>query len=156
MILKKNIRPMVVAAVLALFLDQITKLYAVNFLRPLDPPTELIGSVLRLRLTFNPYGVFGLSFGPGELNYALSLLGIAVLVYVGLTLKDRTAIIVFGLLVGGAIGNALDRLRFGYVIDFIDMGIGDLRWFTYNLADAFLTVGAVFFLAREILFRKKT
>lgn len=155
MILRKNIKPLLIAAVLALLLDQITKLYAVNFLRPLDPPTELIGSALRLKLTFNPYGVFGISFGPSGLNYALSLIGIVVLVYVGLTIKDRIGLVIFGLLIGGAIGNALDRVRFGYVIDFIDMGIGDLRWFTYNLADAFLTVGAVFFLAREILFRKK-
>lgn len=156
MIQKKNIRPLLFSALLALFLDQITKLYAVNFLKPLDPPAQLIGSFLRLKLTFNPYGVFGISFGPSELNYVFSLAGILVLVYVGLTLRDRIGLIVFGLLIGGAIGNALDRVRFGYVIDFIDMGIGNLRWFTYNLADAFLTVGAVFFLAREILFRKRT
>jgi signal peptidase II len=63
-------------------------------------------------------------------------------------------VVVFGLLIGGALGNLIDRVRFGYVIDFIDMGIGNLRWFTYNLADAFITVGAIFLLAREF-FRKK-
>lgn len=155
MVQKKSIRPILLFGLLAFFIDQITKLFVVNFLKPLDPPLEIIGSILRLKLTFNPYGVFGLSVGPTELNYLLSLAGIIVLVYVGLTLKDRVGLIVFGLLIGGALGNVIDRLRFGYVIDFIDMGIGDVRWFTYNFADAFITLGAIFLLAREIFFKKK-
>ncbi len=155
MILKRNIMTVLGFVIVALFLDQITKLWVVNFLKPLDPPTEIIGSILRLKLTFNPYGVFGISFGPSVLNYAISIIGIAALLYVAFTLKDRLGAVVFGLLIGGALGNALDRVRFGYVIDFIDMGIGNLRWFTYNLADAFLTVGVVFLLVREIVFKKK-
>jgi signal peptidase II len=155
MVQKKSIRPILLFGFLAFFIDQLTKLFVVNFLKPLDPPLEIIGSILRLKLTFNPYGVFGLSVGPTELNYALSLIGIIVLFYVGLTLKDRTGLIVFGLLIGGALGNVIDRLRFGYVIDFVDMGIGNLRWFTYNFADAFITLGAIFLLAREIFFKKK-
>jgi signal peptidase II len=155
MVQRKSIRPILLFAFISFILDQITKLLIVNILRPLDPPTEIIGSLLRLKLTFNPYGVFGLSIGPAELNYVLTIVGIIVLFYVGLTLKDRTGLIVFGLLIGGALGNVADRLRFGYVIDFIDMGIGNLRWLTYNIADAFITVGAVFLLAREILFKKK-
>jgi signal peptidase II len=155
MVQKKSIRPILLFGFLAFFIDQVTKLFVVNFLKPLDPPLEIIGSILRLKLTFNPYGVFGLSVGPTELNYALSLIGIIVLFYVGLTLKDRTGLIVFGLLIGGALGNVIDRLRFGYVIDFVDMGIGNLRWFTYNFADAFITLGAIFLLAREIFFKKK-
>jgi signal peptidase II len=156
MVQRESVRPILLVAFISFCLDQITKLFVVNYLRPLDPPAEIVGSLLRLKLTFNPYGVFGLSIGPAALNYALTIIGIIVLFYVGLTLKDRTGLIVFGLLIGGALGNVADRLRFGYVIDFIDMGIGNLRWFTYNLADAFITVGAIFLLAREILFKKKT
>jgi signal peptidase II len=155
MILRRNVKPVLLFIFLAFFLDQLTKLFVVNYLKPLQSPTEIVGSILRLKLTFNPYGVFGISFGPSELNHVFSLVGIIVLLYVAFTLQDRTNLIVFGLLIGGAIGNALDRLRFGYVIDFIDMGIGDLRWFTYNLADAFLTVGVIFLLVREIFFKKK-
>ena len=156
MVQQKSVRPILLFAFISFVLDQLTKLYVVNYISPMDPPAEIIGSLLRLKLTFNPYGVFGLSIGPAALNYVLTVVGIIVLFYVGLTLKDRTGLIVFGLLIGGALGNVADRLRFGYVIDFIDMGIGNLRWFTYNLADAFITVGAVFLLVREILFKKKT
>jgi signal peptidase II len=155
MIQKRNIKSVVLYIFVALFLDQFTKLFAVNYLRPLDPPTEIIGSVLRLKLTFNPFGVFGISVGSNELYYVLSVVGLIVLCYIALTIKDRIGVVVFGLLVGGALGNLLDRIRFGYVIDFIDMGISNMRWFTYNLADAFITVGAIFLLAREF-FRKKT
>jgi len=155
MIRKKNIRSFLIFIIIALLIDQISKLLIVNFLSPLDPPTELIGSLLRLKLTYNPYGVFGIAFGPDILYYILSLAGIVVLIYVGLSLQEKIGVIVFGFIVGGAIGNVIDRLRLEYVIDFIDMGIGDVRWFTYNFADAFITVGAIFLLVRE-LFAKKS
>lgn len=58
--------------------------------------------------------------------------------------------IIFSFIVGGAIGNVVDRLRLKYVIDFIDMGIGNLRWFTYNLADAFITIGAITLIVIEV------
>lgn len=153
---KRNVRVVLFFVFLSFFLDQITKLFAVNYLRPLEPPTEVIGTLLRLKLTFNPYGVFGISVGSTELYYVLSVVGLVVLSYIALTVKDRIGVIVFGLLIGGAIGNLVDRLRFGYVIDFIDMGIGNLRWFTYNLADAFITVGAIFLLAHEVFRTRKT
>jgi signal peptidase II len=58
------------------------------------------------------------------------------------------------LIVGGAIGNLADRIRLKYVIDFIDMGIGNLRWFTYNLADAFVVVSAVLLIINELFWNR--
>ena len=110
---------------------------------------------LRFKLTYNPYGVFSISFGPNILYYIFSIIGIIILAYIGLTLKDRTSVIVFGIIIGGALGNVFDRVRLDYVVDFIDMGIGNLRWFTYNLADAFITVGALFLIAKELAFKDK-
>jgi len=154
MIYKKNIKLLLVFFVLALILDQTTKILIVKSLAPFNPPTEIIGSYFRFKLTYNPYGVFGISFGPNILYHILSLVVAMVLIYVGLSLKDKTGVIIFGFIIGGAVGNVLDRIRLDYVVDFIDMGIGNLRWFTYNLADAFITVGVVFLLTRE-LFHKK-
>lgn len=154
MIRKKNIRPFLIFIIITILIDQITKILIVNFLTPFDSPIEVIGSLLRFKLTYNPYGVFGLAFGPDILYYILSLAGIIVLIYVGFTLQDKTGVVVFGFIVGGAIGNVVDRLRLNYVIDFIDMGIGNMRWFTYNFADAFITVGALFLLVRELFSRK--
>jgi signal peptidase II len=80
------------------------------------------------------------------------------LTYIALSLKDKISVIVFGFIIGGALGNIIDRVRLDHVIDFIDMGIGTLpwqRWFTYNLADAFITIGGVFLLIRELFFKKE-
>lgn len=155
MILKKNIKPLVAFFLLAFLLDQVSKLLIVHFLTPFESPTQIIGSLLRFKLTYNPYGVFSIPFGPSVLYYIFSIIGIIVLLYVGLSLHDRVGIIVFGFIIGGAIGNVVDRIRLDYVIDFIDMGIGNVRWFTYNLADAFITVGALFLLTRELIYKKK-
>ena len=154
MIQKTNLKPFFISALATILLDQVSKIVVVNFLTPFELPTELIGSYLRFKLTYNPYGVFGIPFGPGALYYIFSIVGAIILIYVGLTLKDKVAVIVFGFIIGGAIGNIVDRLRLDYVIDFIDMGVGNMRWFTYNLADAFITVGAIFFIAREIFSKK--
>jgi len=52
-----------------------------------------------------------------------------------------------GLLIGGAIGNLIDRVAFGYVLDFIDIGVGNLRFWTFNIADAGISLGIVILLA---------
>ncbi|UCG91087.1 MAG: signal peptidase II [candidate division WOR-3 bacterium] len=155
MIFKKNIKPLVAFVLLAFLLDQISKFLIVHFLTPFESPTQIIGSLLRFKLTYNPYGVFSIPFGPSVLYYIFSVIGVIVLLYVSLSLHDRVGIIVFGFIIGGAIGNVVDRIRLNYVIDFIDMGIGNVRWFTYNLADAFITVGALFLLTRELIYKKK-
>jgi signal peptidase II len=155
MIYKKNIKTLLLLAFGALLLDQILKIIVVNTITPFEPPMNVLGSLLRFKLTYNPYGVFSISFGPGFLYYVFNVVGIVILTYVGLSSKDKLSVILFGLIIGGALGNVFDRVRLNYVIDFIDMGVGDFRWFTYNLADAFITVGAVFLLVRELFSVKK-
>ncbi|HEC79001.1 MAG TPA: signal peptidase II [candidate division WOR-3 bacterium] len=156
MIHKKNIRLFLLFLIGALFLDQISKLLIVNFMTPFDPPVNIIGSYLRFKLTYNPYGVFSISFGPNVLYYIFSIIGALILTYIALSTRNKISLIVFSIIIGGAIGNIADRVRMDYVIDFIDMGIGNLRWFTYNLADAFITVGAVFLLVRELFTKKES
>ncbi len=151
----KNIKRFISVLILALLLDQISKILICNHLSPVDPPVEVIGSLLRFKLAYNPYGVFSITYGPAFLYYLFHIIGVIIFSYIGLTQKDSFRTIVFGFIVGGALGNLSDRLRLKYVIDFIDMGIGDLRWFTYNLADTFVTLGAVYLIAAELLGRKR-
>ncbi len=154
MIQKKNISIFLILVVIALLIDQVSKLLIVSYLTPFEPPLNIVGSLLRFKLTYNPYGVFSISFGPNILYYIFSIIGLFILTYIALAFKDKIGVIIFSFIVGGAIGNIIDRIRLDYVIDFIDMGIGSLRWFTYNLADAFITVGAIFLLVRELFFKK--
>ena len=71
--------------------------------------------------------------------------------------KHRTDQLALGLVLGGALGNILDRVRFGYVVDFADLHLGDWRPFlVFNLADAAITVGVLVLLVRAFLTREPT
>ncbi len=154
-IAKKNILLLAISIAVAVVLDQVTKILVTNSLTVFEPPREIIGSLLRFNLAYNPYGVFSLSYGHGILYYVLTIAGVILFTYIGLSQTERLKVAIFGLIVGGALGNLLDRLRLGHVVDFIDMGFGNYRWFTYNLADAFVTIGAVILIVQELLFKKK-
>ena len=73
-----------------------------------------------------------------------------IVVYHGRAGSSRYLSITLGLLLGGALGNLIDRLRLGYVVDFVDAGIGDLRWYTFNVADAGISFALLLLLAASI------
>jgi|UniRef100_A0A7C6AEX4 signal peptidase II len=150
----KNIKYFLIPVFIALFLDQISKILIVNHLTPFGPPQEVIGSILRFNLAYNPYGVFSISFGPPYLYYLFHIIGIIIFTYLGIAQNSKFRVVLFGLIVGGALGNIVDRIRLKYVVDFIDMGIGNLRWFTYNLADAFVVVSAVLLIINELFYNR--
>ena len=101
--------------------------------------TDVIDGLVRIAKSYNIGGIFGL-FGGSAALLALS----STVVIVGIVLyQAREGVrgpwlltLALGLLLGGAMGNFIDRVRLGAVIDFVDMGIGDWRWYTFNVADA--------------------
>lgn len=120
----------------------------------LAAPTPLLGEFVRIAKSYNDGGIFGL-FGDSAL-----VLGVASLAVIGVILlyqlrqsstSGPLSSLTLGLLLGGAVGNLIDRLRHGYVIDFVDMGIGALRWYTFNVADAAISTAIVVLLAMSIL-----
>jgi signal peptidase II len=126
------------AAVVAV--DQLTKAWLVARLAP-GESMELAGPWLRLVHGRNDGGLFGLFEGSAALFAVASLVVIAVIVaYHARSKPNRFLTIALGLLLGGAIGNLIDRVRFGYVIDFVDAGIGDLRFYTFNVADSAISL----------------
>lgn len=68
--------------------------------------------------------------------------------------KDRTTVLALILIIGGAIGNVYDRLRFGAVIDFLDFHIGSIHWPAFNLADSFIVLGVMALIASSLFFEK--
>ena len=82
---------------------------------------------------------------------------IALVVAVGMWReKRRDDVIGLGLVLGGALGNIVDRMRFGYVVDFLDLHFGDIRPFlVFNVADAAITIGVLLLLVRALLMRDK-
>ncbi|MBS4015269.1 MAG: signal peptidase II [Candidatus Latescibacteria bacterium] len=134
-------------------LDQITKsLVSRNLV--MHQPVNIIGSYLRFFLVHNQGLIWGLPFKSNLTYYVLPILGIVVVLYIALRSNRRYLGFVYGLILAGAAGNLIDRIRFGYVVDFIDMGIKNLRWPTYNIADMSIVFGVILILGYEIL-RKK-
>jgi signal peptidase II len=121
-------------------------------------PHQLIGSLLQIIRGENSGGLFGIVQGSAPLLAALSIGVIVALViyHERERLPQVTPLTVgVGLLIGGAIGNLIDRLAFGYVLDFIDVGVGTLRFWTFNIADAGISFGIVILLV-DTLWRSRS
>ena len=128
--------------------DVVTKAIAERELMPRGIPHEVFGNGVRLTLVYNPGAAFGLNLGP-QSRWIFAALTVVALVILGRLYRatspaDRWRTAALGLVCAGAIGNLLDRVRsiFG-VVDFIDIGIGDSRWPTFNVADMAVSVGAI-------------
>lgn len=141
-----NVRLFWIAAGGIVALDVVTKLLAVRYLTPYVPH-EVFGSYGRLTLAFNEGAAFSMSVG----RYSRLIFGafatIALVVvwqmYRASAAGDRLKVLGLGLVWGGAAGNLLDRLRSGRgVVDFIDLGVGTVRFWTFNVADSGVTIGA--------------
>lgn len=138
-----------ITTLVALALDQLTKLWVLSTLA-LHEVKTLVGSLLRVSLTHNTRGIFGLPLGPRVTYYLLPLAGIGLVIYFAFRSKGLLSALSFGLILAGALGNLIDRIRLGNkVVDFIDMGVGNVRWYTYNLADFFIVAGIVLLLIKE-------
>jgi signal peptidase II len=127
-------------AVAVVIVDQLTKSWLVANVQP-GGAIEIVGDWLRLIHGRNDGGLFGL-FGGSAAVLALASLGVIGLIvaYHARSKPNVVLTIALGLLLGGAIGNLIDRLRFGYVIDFVDAGIGTLRFYTFNVADSAISI----------------
>jgi signal peptidase II len=112
--------------------------------------------VLKLACEQNRQGVFGLHYGPQILYFVLPLSASALVIWYGFRAKDAWSATAFGMILSGALGNVIDRARFGYVIDFIVFELRRLgfEWYTFNLADAFVVVGAIMLLGKEFLWHR--
>jgi signal peptidase II len=106
---------------------------------------------VRLVHSQNNGGLFGLLRGQSAVFGLVSLVVVAlIIVYHGRAKPSRYLSITLGLLLGGALGNLIDRIRIGYVVDFVDAGIGDLRWYTFNVADTGISFAILLLLAASL------
>ncbi|HEY0443020.1 MAG TPA: signal peptidase II [Candidatus Limnocylindrales bacterium] len=123
-------------AAAVLIADQVAKAWIVANVDPFRP-TTVVGDYLRLILSHNTGALFGLFHDQAALFAIFSVVVIGLLVwYQSKVGRSVLLSIALGLLLGGAIGNLSDRVRLGYVVDFVDAGIGSLRFYTFNIADA--------------------
>jgi signal peptidase II len=131
-------------------LDQLTKAWVTSFLAP-GQSVDVIGDLVRLVHSQNDGGLFGLLRGQALPFALVSLVVVGLIVaYHGRSGRSSYLSITLGLLLGGALGNLIDRLRLGHVVDFVDAGIGGLRWYTFNVADAAISFSILLLLAASL------
>lgn len=142
--------------VLVFALDQLTKWWIVTDV--MDPLRILeITPFLNIVLVRNRGASFGMLNDGGEWGPWL-LTALAVVIAVGLLVwlwraRSSWVAVALGMIIGGAAGNVIDRLRFGAVTDFLDAHWGELHWPAFNLADSAITVGVVILLADSLIGR---
>lgn len=129
-------------------LDVITKALIQRSFR-LYQQVDLVGDYIRLTYIYNPGAAFGIHLGDYSrvIFLVLSLVALVALgaMYWTTPGRDRVRLSAIALICAGAIGNLIDRVRSSAgVVDFLDVGIGDLRWPVFNVADIAVTTGAIF------------
>jgi signal peptidase II len=129
--------------------DQLLKNWVVGHYN-LDEKSPIVGDWLRVDFIHNSGGLFGMLQGLAPVLALVTVAIVAVLVGLEVTSGWRSWLVTLtlALLLGGAIGNFIDRIRFGYVIDFADIGIGTWRFpYIFNIADSAVTISILLMLA---------
>ncbi len=150
---------LIVVSGMVVLADQLTKIMVLHRM-PLHDSISLIPGVLDLVHVRNPGGAFGFfarhaGNGYGFLLIAVSCLAMGLILYLYHQTPRQYPVLATGLalIFGGALGNMIDRFRFGWVVDFIDFHAGDLHWPAFNVADSAITAGMVIFVF-YVVFRK--
>lgn len=147
------------AAALVTALDQLSKWVVLEIV--MDPPRIIpVTPFFNLVLVWNRGVSFGfLSHASSQwMPWLLTALALAIMAVLAWWLRraaTRLMVLALGLVMGGALGNVIDRLRFGAVADFLDVHIAGVHWPAFNMADSAITVGAALILY-DVLFAKRT
>ncbi|MGN1047248.1 MAG: signal peptidase II [Eubacteriales bacterium] len=144
----------IIILIAAIFLDQITKWLAVLFLKEIDT-LPLIKNVLHLTYLENTGAAFGILKNNRWIFLVVSAVAIVALLFYLAKFRPKNKWLLIGLsfIVGGGIGNMIDRLLLGYVIDFIDFRL--INFAVFNVADAFVCIGAVLVIIYVFFFSEK-
>jgi signal peptidase II len=161
-------------AFLAIIFDQLSKTAVIRFLSP-GEYVQVVGNFFKITLILNPGGVFGTRLGSQDFYTFISILAIGATLWFFFKVKTegKTFRTGLSLVLGGAIGNLMDRFRFGKVVDFLDFDFFDInlppveiafvkfpgfyldRWPVFNLADSFVLVGMVFIILHLFFSKEK-
>ena len=141
--------------IFAFSLDRLSKIYVISLIA--NNQSELfINDYLNITLNWNRGIAFGLlSFNATTIYHLISILILTIIIYlIYLMVKsDSLGKILFALIIGGAAGNLFDRFTYFAVPDFIDFHINSFHWFTFNVADIFISLGIFFIIIKEFFFK---
>jgi signal peptidase II len=158
---KRNIIFFILGAAVVIFLDQTTKA-AISSRFLLHESYGVIDGFFNLVYVMNPGAAFGFLAGASEVFRYIFFIGItviAILLIIYYLVKQKPGniitVISLTLIFAGAVGNLVDRIRFGAVVDFLDVYVGTWHWPAFNVADSAITVGAILMIWEMILSSKK-
>jgi lipoprotein signal peptidase len=147
------------AALVVLAADQVSKWWVLDVIRLPELGQIVLLPVLNLTMVWNRGVTFGLLTGFGSWSYlllaAVALGVVAALVVWLRRAESRLVAVALGAIVGGAVSNVIDRLRFGAVVDFIHAHIGAWSWYVFNLADAAIVCGVAALVIDSLLPRAR-
>ena len=152
----KEVATSLIVTALVFILDRVTKTAIVNHQTNND--SIFVNDYLNFDLVWNTGISFGLFSHNANIYYHLiSLLIFLVIIYLIFLAVQAKYLekILFSLILGGAIGNLYDRVFYFAVPDFIDFHIDDFHWFTFNIADIFITLGIILIIVSELILKKK-
>ncbi|HOD30563.1 MAG: signal peptidase II [Smithellaceae bacterium] len=159
--MKKNLIIFIACAASVIAIDQLTKAVITEKLF-MYGTHKVIDGFFNLVYVMNPGAAFGfLSRTPELFRYSffigITVLAMLLIIYYLVKSENEKAIITLSLalIFGGAVGNLIDRIRFGAVVDFLDFYIGNWHWPAFNAADSAITVGAALMLWEMIIARHK-
>lgn len=133
---------LVATAAIVFVADQTTKALVVTGIA-LNERVRIVGDLVQLWHVRNSGAAFSLFQGGTLLFLVVTVLAIGMIVYFHRTFRGRNLWlqVLLGVILGGTAGNLVDRVRFGYVTDFVSVGFGEVRWPTFNVADSSIVVG---------------
>lgn len=166
---------LLIISLLIIILDQLSKTVVVHYLQ-MGESTTVLGNFFRLTYVLNPGGVFGSKLGSQNFYTLVSVLALVVTSWFFFKTRGKETWLRIGLCVvlGGAVGNLIDRLRFGEVVDFLDFDFFNInlppvkvlffnfpgfyldRWPVFNLADSFVLIGIVLIIACLLQSKEKS
>ena len=144
------------AIIFSIFLiDQVSKYYIINVFK-FQNEAIYLSSFLNLQLIWNEGIAFGLLSFENNLYYNSITFVIIIVISILLFLikNDDQYSYFYSMIVGGALGNLIDRIRYSSVPDFIDFHISNFHWFVFNIADIFVSLGVICLIVAEIFFNK--
>src|SRR5207247_1471224 len=131
-------------AIVVFALDRLTKAWVSENI-PLGTARPVVGEYVRIVHAQNTGAAFGLLPERTTLLSVLSVVAVLAIVYYYRQIASSSALVsaTLGMQLGGAFGNLLDRVTQGYVVDFVDVGVGEIRFWAFNVADSSIVVGII-------------
>ncbi len=152
---KYKINLAIILTLFTFFFDQLTKYIVIQNIDVLSKNVEIFSGIKLVYVENKGIG-FGI-FSELDIPFYLGILSFVISFYIILLIVKSSSIleiVSLSFILGGALGNGIDRLFVGYVIDFIDIYYGEFHWPAFNLADSFITVGAFLFVLYAVKKKK--